>query len=152
MCSGDAATAGLGTILWELLSWNLRKPLSLVQGVVKGRGGEFTREGGGKGARMLIILLKVYLEVLTSEFFQYITKLNISETVNNTFINENQIKLGGTMDVIVSNSGLFFPIWFLHLPCSCAFSMHHPPPPRYNTNTDSYPRTVFQKPEKCGSI
>jgi len=27
----------------------------LVQGVVEGRGGEFTREGGGKGARMLII-------------------------------------------------------------------------------------------------
>lgn len=40
----------------------------------------------GKDARMLIILLKVYLEVLTSEFFQSITKLNISEAVNITFI------------------------------------------------------------------
>lgn len=107
--------------------------MSLVQGVVKGRGGEFSREGGGKGARMLIILLKVYLELLTSEFFQYITKLNISETVNNTFINENQIKLGGTMDVIVSNSGLFFRIWFLHLPCSYAFSMYPLPPPHTHT-------------------
>ena len=77
----------------------------------------------GKDARMLIILLKVYLQVLTSEFFQSITKLNISEAVNITFINENKIKLGGTMDVIVSNSGLVFPIWFLHLPWSCAFSM-----------------------------
>ena len=36
----------------------------------------------GKDARMLIILLKVYLQVLTSEFFQSITKLNISEAVN----------------------------------------------------------------------
>lgn len=56
----------------------------------------------GKDARMRIILLKVYLKVLTSEFFQCSTKLNISEAVNITFINENQIRLGGTIDVIVS--------------------------------------------------
>lgn len=49
----------------------------------------------GKDAGMLIHLLEAYLEVSTSEFFQCVPKLNISEVVNNVFINENQIRLEG---------------------------------------------------------
>lgn len=55
-----------------------------------------------KDCRLFIIMLRVYLEVFTSEFFKYITKLNISETVNITFINENQIRLGETIGLVVS--------------------------------------------------
>lgn len=51
---------------------------------------------------MFIILLRVYLEVLPSGFVHCITKLHISEVVNITFINENQIIVGGTVDLVVS--------------------------------------------------
>lgn len=51
---------------------------------------------------MFIILLRVYLEVLTSGFFHCITNLYIDEAVNITFINENQIIVGGTVGLVVS--------------------------------------------------